>query len=610
MAISGNSVVNVKNSIFHNIIIPTGSFLRAVIYVNAATATGIISDCSFYNNSANIGGLIENKAGILTVSNCNFEDNTISGGNAKGLIYISQTTAQGNSIITGNSFHDNNVAYAIWISAAPTTAEYNAFDLAEGQYAIGNNKQAEVNANYNFYGTNDNPSAFLDNVTTSNWVIMSASASADSVATGDSITITADFSKYTDGTTTGDVTGTMAEVPVKFTNADDTKGRAIVTYTGVAEGDDTVTVTAASVSTTIPITVIGGSAPAGNVIYVKPDGNDENDGLSESTAVKTIAKAVAIVNAAEGDQFTINIANGEYAEGIIDLPTDKSIDFIGQEKGNVIIRSNTTANAAYMFTKTSGASNFLFKNLVLKDFTSGGSSLAIRIGGNGNFNLDIVDCKFENISTKGTVQFYSSGSANIKNTIFKDIKVSSSGGWGAIYLSGSTTGPLTVIDSVIDGVTLGITGEYSYFSAAIYNYASVPTAVLTLNNVNITNVYGVADSVIRSNGIVNINNSNIYGNTILRTGSDTHGYAIIQTAGDNAVISIEKTSIFDNTVYALVQAQRGITNIKSSAFYDNKAVNETIGLKFINATSDYELTQTTTGGDLMTTLTMQWQMLV
>ncbi len=599
LAISGNSVVNVKNSIFHNIIIPTGSFLRAVIYVNAATATGIISDCSFYNNSANIGGLIENKAGILTVSNCNFEDNTISGGNAKGLIYISQTTAQGNSIITGNSFHDNNVAYAIWISAAPTTAEYNAFDLAEGQYAIGNNKQAEVNANYNFYGTNDNPSAFLDNVTTSNWVIMSASASADSVATGDSITITADFSKYTDGTTTGDVTGTMAEVPVKFTNADDTKGsladeilyqdnKAIVTYTGVAEGDDTVTVTAASVSTTIPITVIGGSAPAGNVIYVKPDGNDENDGLSESTAVKTIAKAVAIVNAAEGDQFTINIANGEYAEGIIDLPTDKSIDFIGQEKGNVIIRSNTTANAAYMFTKTSGASNFLFKNLVLKDFTSGGSSLAIRIGGNGN--LDIVDCKFENISTKGTVQFYSSGSANIKNTIFKDIKVSSSGGWGAIYLSGSTTGPLTVIDSVIDGVTLGITGEYSYFSAAIYNYASVPTAVLTLNNVNITNVYGVADSVIRSNGILNINNSNIYGNTILRTGSDTHGYAIIQTAGDNAVISIEKTSIFDNTVYALVQAQRGITNIKSSAFYDNKAVNETIGLKFINATSDYDKT--------------------
>ena len=153
LAISGNSVVNVKNSIFHNIIIPTGSFLRAVIYVNAATATGIISDCSFYNNSANIGGLIENKAGILTVSNCNFEDNTISGGNAKGLIYISQTTAQGNSIITGNSFHDNNAAYAIWISAAPTTVEYNAFDLAEGQYAIGNNKQAEVNANYNFYGT-------------------------------------------------------------------------------------------------------------------------------------------------------------------------------------------------------------------------------------------------------------------------------------------------------------------------------------------------------------------------------------------------------------------------------------------------------------------------
>ena len=137
--------------------------------------------CKFYNISGNTMGIIENKAGLLTVSNCSFEDNDLTASNCKGLIYISQTSAQGNSIITGNAFHDNNAAYAIWVSAAPTTVENCAFDLAEGQYAIGNNKQAEVNANYNFYGTNDNPSAFLDNVTTSNWVIMSASASADSV---------------------------------------------------------------------------------------------------------------------------------------------------------------------------------------------------------------------------------------------------------------------------------------------------------------------------------------------------------------------------------------------------------------------------------------------
>ena len=82
--------------------------------------------------------------------------------------------------------------------------------LAEGQYAIGNNKQAVVNANYNFYGTNDNPRAFLDNVTASNWVIMSASASADNIDTDDYITSISDFNKYTYRTTTSDVTWTMA----------------------------------------------------------------------------------------------------------------------------------------------------------------------------------------------------------------------------------------------------------------------------------------------------------------------------------------------------------------------------------------------------------------
>ena len=418
--ILGNSVVTVKNSNFTNI--GSGTYLRAIIYLNAGTATGYVNDCIFDGVSGNTMGVVDNR-GTMTISGCTFTNMDLMYSNCKGIIYGSTTTASGSTTVSSCSFYNNKATYDIWVSAAPTTVENCAFILDEGQYAIGNNKQAAMTVNYNFYGTNDNPSALLDNVTTSNWVIMSASPSADTVATGDSITISADFSKYTDGTTTGDVTGTMAKVPVKFTNADDTKGaladeivyednKAIVTYTGVAEGDDTVTVTAASVSTTIPITVTGGSAPAGNVIYVKPDGNDENDGLSEATAVKTIARAVAIVNAAEGDQFTINIANGEYAEGAIDIPEAKSISFIGAEKDMVTIVSTATGNAKYFFSKNTGASNFVFKNLVLTGLNSGGSSLGIKVGGEGT--VDIIDCTFKDIVAKAAIQTYTTGDVNIK----------------------------------------------------------------------------------------------------------------------------------------------------------------------------------------------------
>jgi len=594
LAIQGNSIVEVKNSIFHDINIADGSFLRAIIYVNSANANGTVSNCRFYNNSGNMMGIIENKQGYLTVSGSTFEDNTLVGSLCKGIIYVSQTTAVGNTTVSANSFHDNNAAYAIWISAAPTTVEYNAFDLAEGQYAIGNNKQAEVNANYNFYGTNDNPSALLDNVTASNWVIMSASASADSVATDDSITITADFSKYTDGTTTGDVTGTMAEVPVKFTNADDTKGslaneilyqdnKAIVTYTGIAEGADTITVTAASVSTTIPITVIGGSAPAGNVIYVKPDGNDENDGLSESTAVKTIAKAVAIVNAAEGDQFTINIANGEYAEDAIDIPTDKSISFIGAEKDKVIIVSTATGNAKYFFSKNTGASNFVFKNLVLTGLNSGGTSLGIKVGGEGT--VDIIDCTFKDIVAKAAVQTYTTGDVNIKGCTFKNILAPASASWGALYFSGNAN-IINIEDTLIDGICLNESAQtqYAYDWGAIYNYAGA--AKVTLKNVNITNVNGATDAVIATRSGMDIINCNIYGNSIAKTASGTYGYGLIHTTYEAADVKIANSSFFSNTVYALIQATRGNIAVSYSAFYDNVPF-EGAELVNINASSQY-----------------------
>ena len=476
LAISGNSVVDVKNSIFHDIAIPSGSFLRSVIYVNAATATGTVSNCSFYNISGNTMGIIENKAGYLTVSDCSFEDNDLTASNCKGLIYISQTSAQGNTDIIRNSFHDNAGAYAVWISAAPTTVEYNAFDLAEGQYAIGNNKNAEVSANYNFFGTNDNPSALLDNVTASNWVIMSASASADSVAVDDSITITADFSKYTDGTNTGDVTGTMAEVPVKFTNADDTKGsigevtyennKAIVTYTGIAEGADTVTVTAASVSTTIPITVTGGSTPIGNTIYVSKDGSDENSG-SEDAPVATIAKAVELAQAGSGK---VIIKEGTYNENNITINSEIPLTITGQ--GNVVIDGTGLGDYSIFIIKTSQPiiiENIKFTNNKAKY----GSAINIMGSRSALLTIDVTvdNCIFDKLegtsSSRGGAIYceYLDGKFTIDNSVFTNTNSTGWGGALGVAYSAYENGLDLVINNTSFENNSGNNGGAAYLAA-------------------------------------------------------------------------------------------------------------------------------------------------
>ena len=560
ITIMGNSVVDVKNSIFHDIAIPAGSFLRAAIYVNANTATGTVSNCKFYNISGNTMGVIDNKAGTLTISNCSFEDNTLDGSNSKGIIYVSQTTAVGNTIITGNSFHDNAASYAIWISAAPTTVEYNAFDLTEGQYAIGNNKNAVVSVNYNFYGTNDNPSAFLDNVTTSNWVIMSASASADSVATGDSITITADFSKYTDGTNTGDVTGTMAEVPVKFINADDTKGsianeilyqdnKAIVTYTGIAEGEDSITVTAASVSTTIPITVIGGSAPAGNVIYVKPDGNDENDGLSEATAVKTIAKAVELAN----DDSTINIGAGTYDQ-TSSITFDKSLTFIGED-GVIINRAGTAS--VFMYSEDD-ALTFTLNNLIFTAPTKQNNPI-MNIGGAGNLILN--NCKLTNAvpgNGNGAIKLYYNAKATLDGCEFYGLNGTSSS--AAPYLAIQGNSIVEVKNSIFHDINIA---DGSFLRAIIY--VNSATANGTVSNCRFYNNSGNMMGVIENKqGYLTVSGSTFEDNNL--DGSNCKGiiYVSQTTAVGNTIVN--GNYFHDNAAAYAIWISAAPTTVEYNAF--------------------------------------------
>ena len=74
-------------------------------------------------------------------------------------------------------------------------------------------------------------------------------------------------------------------------------------------------------------------------IYISETGSDENDGLSEETAIATLAHAVEMAKSKENKTATVYVLNGEYTTAAIDIGGDEvvSLSIIGQEKGGVTI---------------------------------------------------------------------------------------------------------------------------------------------------------------------------------------------------------------------------------------------------------------------------------
>ena len=585
LAIQGNSVVDVKNSIFHDINIAEGSFLRAIIYVNSGTATGTVSNCKFYNNSGNMMGLIENKAGTLTVSDCTFTENDLTASNCKGLIYVSQTTAVGENTINRNVFQDNDAAYAIWISAAPTTAEYNAFLLKEGQYAIGNNKQAVVNAPYNFYGTNLDPSSVLDNVTAPNWVVVLSEASADTVAVGGDITITADFGKYVDSSTAGEVPGTMAKVPVKFTN-DDTIGsisdivyennKAIVTYTGLAAGEDSVVVTSGSSTGTIPITVTG-DGPIAGPIYVSKDGDDENAG-TEDDPVASIAKAIELATA-EGGSGEIIVNEGTYIVKALNVTSDLKISSVGDvifdgdgvkalfiKSGNVFISNIKFTNCLDQY---SGSALRISGGYVEIDgctfVDNGGSNARDSIINIKNADVKITNTLFENntahaTSTSYSVVYSSDSTLVVDNCIFKDNKMK----YGSIYMSG----------------TIAIINNTQFIGMDTVSSSGGSGGGLYLSG---TSAYQYSNGTVRPGApsIVLVENCDFINNTV-NGGTYYSGQGAAIYVNNNATLIVKDSRFINNTCAdntagdvtgkgGAIYASAGSVTVTDSIFENNKA---------------------------------------
>lgn len=243
---------------------------------------------------------------------------------------------------------------------------------------------------------------------------------------------------------------------------------------------------------------------AQNTVYVSITGDDLNNGLSESTPVKTFIHAVSLATA-EGSTVTeIVLAPGTYAESVTaDLSTDNCPNLLirGASAKTTIIKSTGTGR----IINTSGDYLISSNTLTIKDVTLRDANVtglpggAINFGrtGNMNNNLTLERIIFENnitnsgtgVNSNGGAIFFSGNELTITGCYFKNNKalklgaVEPTAGAIAIVTLGSTNGVFaTITNSTFEGNEAFQQGGAIYFSNNGGTTGTVPNSYVNLIN--------------------------------------------------------------------------------------------------------------------------------
>lgn len=183
-AIYNEGTMDVNSSTFTG---NTATYNGGAIY-NGGTLT--VDNCTLSgNNVTQHGGAIYNY-GTLTIDDCTFTGNTATGWG--GAIYSTGSTSAvitvTNSNFTGNQANSGG---AIYNYSGTSTVHFSRI-LGNTPQDIYNNG-GTVNAEFNWWGSNDNPSARVSGATVTSWLVLSLNANPTTIYTGRTSTITADL---------------------------------------------------------------------------------------------------------------------------------------------------------------------------------------------------------------------------------------------------------------------------------------------------------------------------------------------------------------------------------------------------------------------------------
>lgn len=525
---SGTLTLNLTDSHFIN---NTGKL--GIVQGNEKTTVNVVGT-EFINNTNTLssGGAIE--GATLNIENSSFIDNKAA--RDAGAILVNKNG--GGAVITRSTFINNTAGEkgsAIY-NKGKTTINYSLLLSNSDGYIIYHDGDDNIlDANYNWWGTNDNPSTLIglgtyeddlgDDVPceydASNWVVMNVNnnLTSQTLDIDDQIEFTVDFNHYTDATgVIQELDDSIPEVEVSASaiNGDLDKqtattenGVANFVYTATTAGEDTITIASTNAVNVTEITVNG---PVVDVIYVAVDGDDSNNG-SQEAPVATIAKAIEMA-----ENGKIVILEGTYTIGAT-LVTDKDMDIRGE--GAVIIDGNMTR----ILENTANL------NLTNIQFTNAKYGFGSAILDDGNVTID--GCTFYSnkatASTSGNIINNRKGTMTINDSIFYGNAASR----GAVASQAGTK--LIVNNSQFYDNDMSLSGSSSYYGI-IYSTSAdtiVENTVFRNNKAKQGGAIWATRSTSATTGSLEVNNCT-FENNIAEIGT---GGAIFTSGKVTAVIT-------------------------------------------------------------------------
>ena len=293
----GDLIIN--NTVFENNFVTDS----AIVYSTSIGGNAIVENTNFTGNTGRLGIFKVNKK--TTVKDSRFIDNENTNSYGGAISDFDTLTVTNSAFINNKAYRDsgairvgynrqatvthspfiNNTAgdgyYGDAISnSGKLTINYCVLVSNADHSIIYSESEEAVNAQYNWWGTNDNPKSLngvgtyeddygedvYSEIDASNWVYMKVTPAevSNALNVGDTVEVTVDFTNYMDSTKTlNALSESIPEVNVaaKAIGGIDndelttSNGIAKFVYTATASGEDTINITSANATVQIPVTV-------------------------------------------------------------------------------------------------------------------------------------------------------------------------------------------------------------------------------------------------------------------------------------------------------------------------------------------------------------------
>lgn len=594
---SGNYDITITDSTFDNNTVTGSSSDYGIVYISSGKGNLIVENSKFTNNVARQGVLIGSSDTVIDVKGSDFinNTNTVSYG---GAIRASSTlTVTESNFINNKALRDGGAIYvgfrgdatvtkSVFINNTVTGSEYYGDAIYNGnklsvnycvlltngtKYVIYNDgKDNVVNAQYNWWGTNDDPSSLTGvgsyeddwgddtpcaDVDSSSWVVMTVTSNlTDEIKIDDTVEFNVDFTHTNNGAALAE---TIPEVEVSATAVNGGVSPEKVTtennvakfiYSALEGGEDTFTVTSSNAVNTTSINV---KVPVIlEVIYVSETGSDDNNG-TRSSPVATLEHAIEIAQRGK-----IIILPGQYTIAQT-IKLEKDMDIKGE--GTVVIDGN----------KTKVFNNYANINLTNIKFTNASAAVGSIVHNQADKLVMIKGCEFYSNAATGTtggIIYISKGSLNLINSKLYENTIKR----GVVSCAADTS--LVIEDCEF----------FNHVTTQMYGIIRIDGADVTVENTifrnnSVGNGAGIYITCNKNNKVIKINNDTFIDNKATQSTSGNGAAIFINVASGTADLTISNSTFIRNN--AMVNGGAIYTN-------GNNVDVKVDGCTFINNTAN------------------------